>query len=449
MSMTAEEFYTQREILKQQQKVNQGKRGFGLAAMQEKMSELLGFTKDNNNGYWALPKHMHSCPIDKPYVRQSYVFAAQCPAGLWSPVIDIKYGHTWDPDKSFDFTLESRFSWPPIPARNVLSTIWDVVVFDSEEEAFSAAINKAEAWLQKEDKKMTMLMNQFAFKELPERCPLDIYAITGAIESIAEIIEWLDAVEVVMSGEPLPQDESGQLRLAGEDLMPTEEGVLAEDKSHMAVAEKYRSSISHLLSAQMELKEIKDEALAPHKEEIDAKKASIELWTFIANYYQIVSAMEEARIKSKKEDPAFCVYAYTISGVKGVRVEVGTKQDIRDKEFEISAAHTLETIAEFLHGEIVSDEADVVVNPATEAETERHETCEERSWTCPPETRTKNSPTVRAYSAAAALLSLPCEDCCVFHCCSGPFVVDEEAISQHDQPLSGDEEGVQEMAGAN
>lgn len=448
MSITAEEFYTQREFLIQEQQDNQGKRGYGVAATEKKIAEVLGFTDDNNTGYWGFPESYFECPIDKPYVRQSFIQAAICPAGLWSPTIDIKYGKTWEPGKKFNFSTDSRFSYPRTSAKNILSTAYDVVVFDSEEEAYSAAINQAEAWLEDEGRKMTELMEQFAYGELSEECPLDIYAITDAICAIDELVEWLDGIAATVGNKKLPQDPDGQLRLAGEDLMPTEEGVLAEDKSHMAVAEKYRSSISHLLSAQMELKEIKDEALAPHKEEIDAKKASIELWTFIANYYQIVSAMEEARIKSKKEDPAFCVYAYTISGVKGVRVEVGTKQDIRDKEFEISASHTLEIIAEFLHGEIVSDEADVAVS-ATEAETEIPETCEERSWTCPPETRTLGSPIIKAYSAAAALLSLPCENCCVFHCCSGPFVVDEEAISQHDQPLSVDEEGVQETAGAN
>jgi hypothetical protein len=354
--MTAEEFYVKREELIQEQKDNQGKRGYGLTAVQTRIANLLGFTDDNCKGYWGLPEHMHECPIDKPYVRQSFVYAVKCPAGLWSPAIEIKYGKTWDQNKAFDFALDSRFSWPTQPAKNILSTVWDVVVFDSEEEAFSAAINKAEAWLQEEDAKMTMLMRQFAFNELPERCPLDIYAITGAIESIEEIIEWLDAVEVVISGKPLPQDEDGQLKLAGEDLMPTEDGILSKDKNHATIAQRYQDYMFRLMDEQRELKEIKDEALAPHKEEIDAKKASIELWTFITNYYQVVKAMEEARVKSENADLTFCAYAYTIAGIKGVYVEVGTKQDMRNRECGIASDHTLEVIAEYLHGELVSNE---------------------------------------------------------------------------------------------
>ena len=354
--MTAEEFYVKREELIQEQKDNQGKRGYGLTAVQKRIAELLGFTDDNNNGYWELPETMHKCPIDKPYVRQSFIYATECPAGLWSPAIEIKYGKTWNAESAYDWAADSRFTWPPTIARNILTTSENLIVFDSEEEAYSAAINKAEAWLAEEDKKMTALMEQFAVNELPESCPLDIYAITNSIEAIAELVKWLDGVEEEIVSKSLPQDEDGQLKLAGEDLMPTEDGILSKDKSHATIAQRYQDYMFRLMDEQRELKEIKDEALAPHKEEIDAKKASIELWTFITNYYQVVTAMEEARVKSENADLTFCAYAYTIAGIKGVYVEVGTKQDMRDRECGIASDHTLEVIAEYLHGELVSNE---------------------------------------------------------------------------------------------
>ena len=150
-------------------------------------------------------------------------------------------------------------------------------------------------------------------------------------------------------------EPDGQQRLAGEDVLPTDEPV-KRDKDLNEVKDKFSRIQAKILAEKRAIKEIKEEALAPHKDEISEKESAIELMTFVMSLYEVEAAAAEARIKSEHEDPTYCVYAYTITGIKGVSIAVGTKQDIRDLDFKHQKVVHSEVLAEFRNGEEVDAE---------------------------------------------------------------------------------------------
>lgn len=139
-----------------------------------------------------------------------------------------------------------------------------------------------------------------------------------------------------------------QLQLAGEDVLPTSEALDSRLAQIRFMSTEADFKVGELKDR---LKEIKEEALEPVKDQIELKKASIELWTCVAQHYEISAALEEARIKSELEELPFLVYAYSIAGDKnGVRIKVGTDQDMLDVRMEIHALYEMLIIAEFKDG---------------------------------------------------------------------------------------------------
>lgn len=442
MSITAAEFYDRRAELIRLHKENAGKRGFGREATERKIAALLGFD-ENSFDYWERGRHF-PCPIDKPFARTSYIQIKRCPSGLFSPVLEIKYGKSWQ-DK-FPFVLEPRLSWPPTQAGNVLSTAFDVYVYDTFQEAAFTAVEEGAFWLREELANLRALIDRINKGEgLPDGCSLVREQLLRSFETSALMETWLhdltpeilriDAeykksssvlaepapqileryvcpqvpgshvAEVedidgarkffgcgnceilpcsgpalitdlpvsitespVVITEPCPEDveigettlavfveQDGQQRLAGEDVLPTDEPV-KRDPDRSEAKDKFSRIQAKILAEKRAIKEIKEEALAPHKDEISEKESAIELMTFVMSLYEVEAAAAEARVKSKHEDPTYCVYAYTITGIKGVSIAVGTKQDIRDLDYKHQKVVHSEVLAEFREGKEIKEE---------------------------------------------------------------------------------------------
>ncbi|MCC8056406.1 hypothetical protein [Cloacibacillus sp.] len=453
MTITASEFNKRRAELIQLHEENSGKRGFGREATARKIAALLGYTEENCSGYWGdrktyfgldkdSPAPMFPCPVNKPYVRQSFLHVKSCPAGLWSPMLNLQIGNSWDGKSTYDFC--PRFTFPDVWADNVLATAFDVMVYDTKKEALKAAQHEGWLWLDREVSNLDMLL-----RNPNDACPVSADKLRKTFESALKMLTWLGEYELgaqidreceetvslaavrTESGLAVPEsaiepvqdggsrilyefrcskgpysvsadaltfgdakasfgcescnffpcsgptwvcrtvgcseDEatdvefskgekntsSGQQRLAGEDVMPTAEPVKG-DPELTKVKDKYDEIRLKIQTEKQAIKEIKEEALAPHKSEISEKESTIELMSFVMTLFEVQTAKAEAKIKSKHEDPTFCVYAYTLTGFKGVRVQVGTKQDIRDLEYQHDGVHSY-VLAEFLNGEEVTD----------------------------------------------------------------------------------------------
>lgn len=454
MSITAAEFYDRRAELIKLHKENAGKRGFGREATERKIAKLLGFD-ENSFDYWDIEKTYLSptggdgamplfpCPIKKPYARTSYLHIRRCPAGLFSPVLYLKYGKSWR--KETPYITEYSLAWPPVWANNVLRTAFDVYVYDTFQEAAFTAVEEGAFWLREElanlralidgidkgegppsESSVTreQLLRSFETNKLMEAWLHDLtpeilridgeYVATStavvpapqALERyvcpqvpgshVAEVEDIDDARKFFSCGDcytvpcqgpalitdlPVPTTESaivitesceedtesgetvlatfadftGQQRLAGEDVLPTDEPV-KRDKDLNEVKDKFARIQAKILDEKRAIKEIKEEALAPHKDETSEKESAIELMTFVMSLYEVEAAAAEARIKSKHEDPTYCVYAYTITGIKGVSIAVGTKQDIRDLGFKHQKVVHSEVLAEFREGKEIKEE---------------------------------------------------------------------------------------------
>lgn len=457
MTITAAEFNERRAELIRLHEENAGKRGFGREATERRIAELLGYTKENCDGYWGdnktyfsldkdSPSPMFPCPVNKPHVRQSFLHVKSCPAGLWSPMLNLKLGPAWDGEASYEDC--PRFMHPMVWADNVLRTAFEVVVYDTKKEALKAAQHEGWLWLDREVGRIEMLL-----RDPNDACPVPQDKLRKTFENALKLLTWLgeyelgaqidqecygtdslpvaktesglvvpdSAAEAAQDGitlyeyeyrcprvpqsvilkaqtfnmamdkfgcikceiechgpvrvvdQPgpvsLPDGEGeateaefskderpltkGQQRLAGEDVMPTAEPVNGEPEL-AKVKDRYDEIRLKIQTEKQAIKEIKEEALAPHKSEISEKESTIELMSFVMTLFEVQAARAEAKIKSKHEAPTFCVYAYTLTGFKGVRVQVGTKQDIRDLEFEQDGVHSY-VLAEFLNGEDVTD----------------------------------------------------------------------------------------------
>lgn len=441
MGITAAEFYDRRAELIKLHKENAGKRGFGREATERKIAALLGFDA-NGGGYWERGKYF-SCPIDKPFARTSFIQVKRCPSGLFSPVLEIKYGKSWH--EEFSYAIEPRLSWPPIQAGNVLSTAFDVYVYDSFQEAAFTAVEEGAFWLREENANLRALINGIDKGEglpegscvtreqllrsfetstlmetwlhdltpeilridaeykksssmLAEAAPqiLERYVCPQVPDSHVAEVEDIDGARkffgcgdcyivpcqgpALITDLPVPATESaivitesceedtesgetvlatfadftGQQRLAGEDVLPTDEPV-KQDKDRSEAKDKFSRIQAKILAEKRAIKEIKEEALAPHKDEISEKESAIELMTFVMSLYEVEAAAAEARVKSKHEDPTYCVYAYTITGIKGVSIAVGTKQDIRDLDYKHQKVVHSEVLAEFREGKEIKE----------------------------------------------------------------------------------------------
>lgn len=161
----------------------------------------------------------------------------------------------------------------------------------------------------------------------------------------------------------------GQTRLAGEDVMPTHE-VVDKDGALSKARKAYDNLILKVSDLERETKKIKNDALAPYKDEIDEKNSMVALMTFAADYWNVAALMEEARVKSAHEDPVFCVYAWVTCGKKDVFTAVGTRQDVADKASEVGSQFVF-TIAEFEHGEDCGGEE--LTEPAGTSEPDEQE----------------------------------------------------------------------------
>lgn len=450
MGITAAEFYDRRAELIKLHEENAGKRGYGREATARKIAALLGFD-ENSFDYWAIDKTYLSptsddgamplfpCSIKKPYARTSYLHVRRCPAGLFSPILYLKYGKSWR--KESPYMTEYSLAWPPVWANNVLRTAFDVYVYDSFQEAAFTAVEEGAFWLREENANIralidgidkgegppegscvtrkqllrsfetSALMETWLHDLTPEILRIDAeYKEAGqaSAEPAPQILERYVCPQVpgshvaevedidgarkyfgcgdceiipchgpvpatnlpvsitespVVITEPEPEDTEsgettlavfvepdGQQRLAGEDILPTDEPV-KQDKDRSEARDKFSRLQAKILAEKRAIKEIKEEALAPHKDEISEKESAIELMTFVMSLYEVEAAMAEAKVKSMHEDPTYCVYAYTITGVKGVSVAVGTKQDVRDLDYKHEKAVHTEILAEFRNGE--------------------------------------------------------------------------------------------------
>lgn len=441
MSITAAEFYERRAELIRLHEENAGKRGFGREVTAQKIAALLGFDADSC-GYWERGRYF-PCPIDRPFARTSYIKIKRCPSGLFSPVLEIKYGRSWR--KESPYVTEPRLSWPPTQANNVLSTAFDVYVYDTFQEAIFMAVEEGAFWLRDESANLRALIDRINKGEgLPDGCSIipeqllqsfetnnlmetwlhdltpeilridaEYKATSLAVTPASQILERYVCPQVpnshvaevedingarkyfgcgdceivscqgpvlitdspvsvtesaIVITEPAPEDvetgettlavfveADGQQRLAGEDVLPTAEPV-KKDPNLNEAKDKFSRIQAKILAEKRAIKEIKEEALAPHKDEISEKESAIELMTFVMSLYEVEAAAAEAQIKSKHEDPTYCVYAYTIAGIKGVSIAVGTKQDIRDLDFKHQKVVHSEVLAEFREGKEIKEE---------------------------------------------------------------------------------------------
>ena len=144
-----------------------------------------------------------------------------------------------------------------------------------------------------------------------------------------------------------------EARLADEEILPTGDMTQYDHLNKIRLMSTDAEFKAEFLKG--EIKAIKEDALNPFKNQLDLKKSSIELWTAVALFFQISAAIEEAKIKSEMEDPAFYVYAYVIAGDKDIRVKVGTGQDMLDARLMILAPVEMQVIAGFLKGEEVEE----------------------------------------------------------------------------------------------
>lgn len=393
---------------------NQGKRGYGFDATARKIGALLGFTEEAGRYETFGWKRLicFECPIDKPWVRQSTVTLYSSPSGLCTAALHIIAGADADvrTDEEPHGFRECRVLLPNhgFCSQNYAADVFRVQVWPSPWHALSDLCLEAGKWLGDElafyggviqgkqtykylspesatkiKNNMLVLYNWIYMKSGAEdgQKPLfdlsaeeldrlireeqaggklDVPEIAGLCAAGSEIVSVSSGIvpdENVIDAELRTQGE--QARLAGEDVMPTMDSI-DQDGKVSSVRDKRDSFYANLAVMREELKGIKKDALAPFKEAIEEKNSKIELLEAVATFYDVQSAIEEARLKSMKEDPIFCVCAFTTIGTKGVGVKVGTKQDITDFIFE-GGEKLLETIAEFKHGRDLSGVEDTSV----------------------------------------------------------------------------------------
>lgn len=337
-----------------------------------------------------------------------------------------------DEDGSFMFN-NPKFSWNDFNANNFKQDIYRIPVFANPLTVLQTICKKAEPWLLEEAKFFTRVVNgQDKYEKLPQELAQQILTnilsletwicasgdcrknwdendLNEALENYAEEQErfyaehggsaapakFPDASQMVGRMAIVPQPQApiaaaqteengdgedkdvidtalvpvGQTRLAGEDVMPTRE-VVDKDGALSKARKAYDNLILKVSDLERETKKIKNDALAPYKDEIDEKNSMVALMTFAADYWNVAALMEEARVKSAHEDPVFCVYAWVTCGKKDVFTAVGTRQDVADKASEVGSQFVF-TIAEFEHGEDRGGEE--LTEPAGTSEPEEQE----------------------------------------------------------------------------
>jgi len=413
-SISVEQFNAERDKLIKLREKNPGKRGYGEDATARKIGALLGFTGNKDGAYgWRLFVHF-SCPVDRSWIRQSFVSIYTSPSGLCTAHVDItSHGYLNASENSDDkYHVHScRFCFPSggLNVNNYAQDIFTVPVFESPYEALQTMCIKAGTWITAEMSFFEDIVNgKTEYKEIASNLAQKV------LSNLQELFKWIwlndestslvhitedelrhctagdfmakykaykdtligicpitpsvpdSSLAVTQPAEVVPADNDDnvidaelykpgdQTRLAGEEIMPTRESVDGDDA--LAKARKVHDTLMQkLFELQREVKKIKNDALAPYKEEIDEKNSRVELMTFVSDYWGMATLMEEARVKSEHEAPVFCVYAYVLCGKKDVYTAVGTRQNVCEKAGEVGPEFVY-TIAEFRGGRDVSDE---------------------------------------------------------------------------------------------
>lgn len=354
MVTKAIDFHRRRGELIREMEENKGKRGYGEDATANKIGALLGLASTPDGSGWQLHTR-HDCNVDRSYIRQSYISVYTCPAGLYTSYIDLRAGNTWRSGALY--TIPAGARWPESynPGSYFGNSIMDIKVYDTEAEATLAAIVRGEnavaGWRQELNHTERVVFDE------DQDCPLSPRQWEQTSQNVDSLSDWLDYIEakVYEENEPIAiiarcvaEDETALAVPEPAEIMPVEV-IEAEFSTGQAtlggddVFPRYRagaeiSEIDAQLSrlqeaiytAQGEIKEIKDAALAGVESELQAKKRSIAMMSFALTYYQIERALAEAKAKSKLEALTIC--AYVVAAAKALMTKVGTRQDIKEAE---------------------------------------------------------------------------------------------------------------------
>lgn len=356
MVTSSSEFHRRRGELTREMEENKGKRGYGEVATANKIGALLGLSNNPNESQWTLHS-WHKCNVDRSYIRQSEIKIYTCPAGLYTSCIELRAGHTWQSGRPYNMPATIR--WPEAyPGSHFHNSIFDVKVYDTEYEATLAAIIRGEKAVADWRKELDHI-EAVVFDE-DQECPLSTRQWEQTSLNVDSLSDWLKYVEAKTRDEnetseiedehgenenetaiavPEPADvvpvevieaefSTGQATLGGDDVFPRYKTGTEVSEIDAQLAKLQEA----IYTAQGEIKEIKDAALAGVEGELQAKKRSIAMMSFACTYYQVERALAEAKAKSKLE--ALIICAYVVAGAKSLMTKVGTRQDVSEDEVE-------------------------------------------------------------------------------------------------------------------
>lgn len=357
MVTNAIEFARRRGELMREMEENKGKRGYGESTTKDRIGELLGLS-NQPGGNWRVHE-THLCNVDRSYIRQSEIKIFVCPAGLYTSCIELRAGNTWQSGRSY--TMPATLRWPEAyPGSHFHNSILDVKVYDTAYEATLAAIVRGEKAVADWRKELDHI-KAVVFDE-DQECPLSTQQWEQTSLNVDSLSDWLKYVEAKTREEnetgeiedeygetenetaiavPAPADvmpvesdvieaefSSGQATLGGEDVFPRYKTGTEVSEIDAQLARLQEA----IYTAQGEIKEIKDAALAGVEGELQTKKRSIAMMSFACTYYQVERALAEAKAKSKLE--ALIICAYVVASAKSLMTKVGTRQDVHEDELE-------------------------------------------------------------------------------------------------------------------
>lgn len=359
MVTNAIEFVRCRGELMREMEENKGKRGYGEDATKNKIGALLGLSRETGNERWEVHTS-HGCNVDRSYVRQCEIVVYICPAGLYTSHVDLHVGNIWSSGRQW--IERASYFWPNAhPGSIFTNSIFGVKVYDTEVEAVMSAVVRGKGtamnW-----RRLLDDIEAVVFDEDHE-CPLSTRQWEQTSLNVDSLSDWLDYVEAktceaseglalitdldeAMSikdetaiAVPEPADvvpvevieaefSTGQATLGGDDVFPRYKTGTEVSEIDAQLARLQEA----IYTAQGEIKEIKDAALAGVEGELQAKKRSIAMMSFACTYYQVERALAEAKAKSKLEALTIC--AYVVAGAKSLMTKVGTRQDVHEDELE-------------------------------------------------------------------------------------------------------------------
>ena len=168
-AITALEFDERRAELIRLHEENPGKRGYGETTTKLAIGELLGFKQLYDR--WKLATQ-HDCPIDRSYIRQSYLRTFTSPGGQYAAELNLNYGNTWKLNSPDPWTASGRLLWPDQTPGTVQSCIMGVLVFDSAKVAQQTAIFTGLSWVNEEMVYVREVVKAGETQQLPGDCPI-------------------------------------------------------------------------------------------------------------------------------------------------------------------------------------------------------------------------------------------------------------------------------------